>query len=244
MKALILAAGYATRLGALTRDFPKPLLPVAGRPIIDHLLEKVRETGAVAPDGLFVVTNHRFAHLFETWRERCEPPRPTVVDDGTTSDADKRGAIGDILYCIERASLDDDILVLAGDNLFGDALTSFVERFKTHGTCVGIYDVGSLEKVRRYSVVEVDDAGRITSFVEKPANPRSTLMAIAVYAYRRDDLRLLRAYRDAGGNLDSPGHFPAWLHRRVPVYGHRFAGPWIDIGSPEEYERSQTLLRP
>ncbi len=237
MKALILAAGYATRLGELTKDRPKPLLPVGGRPIVDSLLEKLREVPTI--DEVVLVTNHRFAAHFGAWAEQHPDPRPLILDDGTISDEDKRGAVGDILFAIEQTHLDDDLLVIAGDNLFLDSLVPFVDFFLQHGSSVALYDLGSLEKITRYSAVELDETSRVVNFVEKPAQPRTTLMAIAVYAYQREHLPLVRRYREAGGNMDAPGFFPGWLYRQVPLYGFRITGPWIDIGNPFEYARAQ-----
>ncbi len=237
MRALVLAAGYATRLGELTRNRPKPLLPVGGKPIIATLMEKLR--GLPDLHSVTVVTNHRFASHFEAWAAEQPVPRPVVLDDGTVSDADKRGAVGDILYAVEQGGIDDDLLVLAGDNLFRDDLQPFVQFAQQHGSSVALYDVGSFDLIRSYSAVETDDAGRVTNFVEKPANPTTTLMAIAVYYYKREHLPLLRTYQQQGGNMDSPGFFPGWLYRQVPFYGYRMTGPWIDIGNPAEYARAQ-----
>lgn len=240
MKAIILAAGYATRLGDLTRNRPKPLLPVGGRPMVDFVYEKLQALPQI--DEVYLVTNHRFAEAFRGWSAACAAPPVTVLDDGTTSDAEKRGAIGDLLFVVEQAHISDDVLVIAGDNLFRDDLGPFVAFFEEHGSSVALYDGNDRELIKQYSAIEMDNSKRITSFVEKPRDPRTTLMAIAVYAYRREHVLLLRQYRDQGGNMDSPGFFPSWLCRRVPLFGFRLHGPWIDIGSPAEYRRAEELF--
>ncbi|MBI2941576.1 MAG: nucleotidyltransferase family protein [Chloroflexi bacterium] len=238
MKALILAAGYATRLGELTRNRAKPLLPIAGRPIVDHLMAHLDRIPAI--DGASLVTNSRFAPDFAAWAaaratETGARLAVDVIDDGTSTDETKRGAVGDILHAVEETSLADDLLVVAGDNLFDFDLGPFVERFQARGTTVGLYDVGRLDLMPHYSEVRLDANGQIVHFVEKPRQPTSTLMAVATYLYQAGHLPWLRRYRDAGGNMDSPGHFPAWLYRQAPVYGYLFQGRFFDIGTPDQY---------
>lgn len=241
MKALILAAGYATRLGELTRDRAKPLLPIADRPIIEYLLDHIEREPAI--DRTYVVTNSRFAGDFERWANSRSGKTPvTVIDDQTDSDATKRGAIGDMLYVKRQVGLDDDTFVAAGDNLFDFDLGSFFQSLRQRGSTIGLYDVGRLDLMPQFSEVRVDD-GRITNMIEKPQAPESTLMAVGLYAYRAADLRLLDRYATEGGNLDSPGHFPAWLHRQIPVFGHVFRGHWFDIGSPLQYREADQAWR-
>lgn len=219
MKALILAAGYATRLRPLTDDFPKGLLPVGGRPIVDWIVDNIRRAGV---DDIRLVTNAQFAPLFGAWSDGV-----TILDDGTSTNETRLGAIGDIRF----AGLDDDALVIAGDNLFDYELADLVEFWQSRdGSAVAVHDVGSKELARKYGVIDVDADGRIVDFAEKPDEPASTLVATATYLYTRAHLQLIDAYLDGGNPPDQPGHFVAWLHRREPVYAFRFHGGWYDVG--------------
>ncbi|MGI8913987.1 MAG: nucleotidyltransferase family protein [Chloroflexota bacterium] len=240
MKALILAAGYATRLGALTKDRPKPLLPIAGKPMIDHLLAQLDAITAI--DAAYVVTNARFADQFALWAGARQGRLPvTVLNDGTTTDQNKLGAIGDIQFTLQQAGITDDLFVGAGDNLFDFDLGPMFAFFAKHGSTIGLYDVGRLDLMPDYSEVRLDGDRRITHFVEKPPQPTSTFMATALYLYQASHLPLLARYLAEGGNADSPGRFPAWLHRQVPVYGYVFQGRWFDIGTPAQYQQADDV---
>jgi glucose-1-phosphate thymidylyltransferase len=238
MKLLVLAAGYATRLYPLTRDRPKALLPVGGRPMADWLLERLEPIGF---DAKYLVTNARFAEQFRWW---AEGKNVTVVDDGTTSDDDRLGAIGDIGFVIDQEGVDDDLVVVAGDNLFGKSLDDFgkVAR-ERRAPLLAIHDVGDLELVRgRYNSIEVDAHGRITYFEEKPEEPRSTLSGIALYFYPRETLPLIREYLAAGNNPDQPGRLVQWLYPRVDVYTWQVPGQWYDIGDREQLEEADRVF--
>jgi glucose-1-phosphate thymidylyltransferase len=236
VKALLLAAGYATRLYPLTEQRPKVLLPVAERPMLEWIADKVDAVAEV--DELHVVTNARFAGAIRGWAEaRGGRLVPVVHDDATTSNADRLGAIGDIRFVIEQAGLEgNDLLVVAGDNLFDFDLGSYVEFWRSKGTAsaIALYTCASLELATQYGIVTVDDDARVLDFVEKPAEPPSTLAATATYLYHREHLPLLRRYLDEGNSADAPGSFIAWLHTREPVYGYRFGGGWFDIGDHEQ----------
>ena len=227
MKGLILAAGYATRLRPLTDSTPKMLLPVGGRPVLDWIWDKLLEVREL--DDLHLVTNSRYATQFEHWAEGREI---VVHDDGTTSNDDRLGALGDVALVLERAGWEgEDVLVVAGDNLFDFSLADFVAFFADRdGSALAVYEHPVRELVSNYGVVELDASDRVESFVEKPANPPSNLVATATYAFDRSHLALLHAYIADGQSTDAPGNFVAWLHSRVPVYGFRFAGEWLDIG--------------
>lgn len=235
MKALILAAGYATRLSPLTDDFPKGLLPVGGRPIVDWIVANVRDAGI---DDVQLVTNARFAPLFEAW---SKDNGVTIADDGTDTNEDRLGAIGDIQF----AALDDDALIIAGDNLFDYRLADLVAFWRAKGSesAVAVHDVGTRELARKYGIVDVDADDRIVSFVEKPEDPPSTLAATATYLYSRAHLRLVDTYLDEGNAPDQPGNYVAWLHRREPVYAYRFAGGWYDVGDHEQLLEADNRLR-
>ncbi|HZC30576.1 MAG TPA: nucleotidyltransferase family protein [Gaiellaceae bacterium] len=234
----MLAAGYATRLRPLTDELPKQLLPVGGRPMVDWILDKIRETDI---DEVHLVTNARFASAFTQWAAGKDV---RVHDDRTETNEQRLGAIGDIRFVLERAGLDDDLLVIAGDNLFDFSLVDYIAFWhQKGGSAVAVYDVGDLELAKLYGLVEVDGDDRLTGFVEKPAQPRSTLIATAAYIYSRVHARLVPEYLDAGNPPDQPGNFIAWLHRHEPVYAYRFAGAWHDIGDLEQLLAADNRLR-
>jgi glucose-1-phosphate thymidylyltransferase len=240
VKALILAAGYATRLRPLTDTWAKELLPVGGRPIVDRIVDKLGEVTEV--DEVHVVTNARKAPAFLEWSRGRDV---TIHDDGTTSNDDRLGAIGDMLFVVERAAIDDDLLVIAGDNLFDFRLAELVSFWRTKGlaSAVAVRDVGSLELASHYGVVELDDDGRMRSFVEKPADPVSSLAATATYVFHRDHVRLLGPYLEGEHGSDQPGRFVGWLQRHEPVYGWVFGETWFDIGNHEQLLEADNRLR-
>ena len=238
MKALILAAGYATRLRPLTDRVPKQLLPVGGRPMLDWILDKLRETSA---DEIHLVTNARFADDFERWAAGQEVH---VHSDGTTSNDDRLGAIGDIRFVQEHADLDDDLLVIAGDNLFDYSLRDFEEFWRSKdGSALAVYDVGNLALASQYGVVAVDADDRITAFVEKPPNPESTLAATATYLYTREHASRVAEYLADENPPDAPGNLVAWLYQRAPVYAYRFPGEWHDIGDHGQLLEADNRMR-
>ncbi len=238
MKLIVLAAGYATRLHPLTRDRPKHLLEVAGRPILDHVLERLAPIGF---DAIYVVTNSRFARAFRDWAAGRD--EILVVDDGTTDDANKLGAIGDLALVISQERIDDDVVVVAGDNLFSDSLEDFGRFARARqAPMVALYDVGDLAQMSKYNAIEVDGEGRVIYFEEKPAQATSTLMAIALYYYPRATLPEIRRYVDEGNNADQPGRLIEWLYPRTPVYTWPVPGDWLDIGSPETLREADALL--
>jgi glucose-1-phosphate thymidylyltransferase len=236
MKAILLAAGYATRLHPLTEDRPKTLLPIAGRPMLDWIADKVDEVGEV--DELHVVTNARFAGSLVDWAAgRAGRLEPVVHNDGTTTNENRLGAIGDIAFVLEHAGIaHDDLLVVAGDNLFDDSLVGYVDWWheKNDGSAIAVRDCGDRELARQYGVVAVDADDRVLSLIEKPPEPESTLISSAIYIYRRDHVPLVARYLAEDNPRDAPGNFIAWLYPREPVYAFRLAGSWFDIGDREQ----------
>jgi glucose-1-phosphate thymidylyltransferase len=245
MNALILAAGYATRLHPLTLNQAKPLLPVAGKPIIERVVEHLLPITDLKT--LYVVTNHKFAQQFVDWtkdyRQRNKATRFEVLDDGSTSDADKLGAIGDIFFALEGSNLfGEDLLVVAGDNLFSQSLANFADFAKEHPATIGVYDVRSLEEAKKYNQLTTNPAGIVTDFIEKPTHSSSTLCGIALYYYTPEALRLLKTYLSEGNNPDQPGLFVQWLHKRIDIFTYPIDGLWYDIGSHESLAEANEVF--
>ena len=245
MIGIILAAGYATRLYPLTLNKAKALLPVSGRPIIDYIVDEMETVDDL--DQIIVISNHRFADQFKAWAEQRLSGKMTiaVLDDGTTSDADKLGAIGDILFCIEKMAIDDDLLIIAGDNLFTYRLRDAWINFKQFGEdMILATQLPPQEDLRRFAVASIDENGHVTDFEEKPAFPKSDLAVFATYFYRRDTVPMIKQYLDEGNKSDAPGYFPAWLYKRKPLRLYQFNGLCIDIGTPEAYADVMTTFPP
>jgi glucose-1-phosphate thymidylyltransferase len=245
MKVIILAAGYATRLYPLTLTQPKPLLPVAGKPMIDYVLDNLTPIGGI--DRVYVVTNAKFARHFEEWSKDYRAHKAqlnfTIVNDRSTDDSNKLGAIGDIRFVLQTQNVADDIVVVAGDNLFSDKLADFGRYCREKNAPVlAVYDVRDLEQIKKYNAITLDGDGRITFFEEKPKNPTSTLTGIALYYYPKSTLPLIEQYVAEGNNPDQPGRLIQWLYPRVPVYTWRVPGLWYDIGSKETLEEANRIF--
>jgi len=216
--------------------------------MLDYLLDRIREVQEI--DEIHLVTNSRFAPMFRDWAETLQQTVAksggvTVHDDGTISNEDRLGAIGDLAYAIERGGLEsDDLFVVAGDNLIGYSLPDFVGFWRDKGgSALALHEVSDRDLLRNYGVVELDDADRVVGFEEKPAEPRSNLAATAAYLYRGEDLELLPGYLEEGHPPDAPGNFAAWLHTRAPVHGYRVSGEWHDIGDLGQLLEADNLLR-
>jgi glucose-1-phosphate thymidylyltransferase len=245
MKLIILAAGYATRLYPLTLDQPKPLLRVAGKPMLEHVLDNLAPVKEI--DHAYVVTNAKFAGHFERWARQYGAGRTgvnfTIINDGSTDDSNKLGAIGDLNLVLNRAAIEDDIVVVAGDNLFSESLEGFGRFVRERGAPVlAVYDVGDLEAIKKYNSIEVDAEGRIIFFEEKPAAPRSTLTGIALYYYPKSALALIRRYVEEGNNPDQPGRLVQWMYQRTPFYTWKVPGLWYDVGSKETLEEADRIF--
>lgn len=246
MNVLILAAGYATRLYPLTLTKAKPLLEVAGKPMIEWVLDNLAPVPDI--DTIYVVTNNKFAKDFQEWAthygKRQADRTLKIVNDGSMDDSDKLGAIGDISLVLMREDLaKDDLIVIAGDNLFSEPLTDFVAHARGSEATLATYDVGDLEAIKKYSAITLDEEGVITSFEEKPSEPKSTLTGIALYYFSKATLPLFTTYIAAGNNPDQPGRFIQWLYTRTPVKTHQIQGTWFDIGSKETLEEANVLFQ-
>ena len=229
MKCLILAAGYATRLYPLTENFPKPLLEVNGKTILDWLIEDI---GSLA-DEFIAVTNHKFVQHFEDW---AQGRKIRIVDDGTSSNDTRLGAVRDIQYALEKAAIDDDLLIIAGDNLLDFSLKSFIGyALEKNSSCTMRYREDDMARLRKSGVVTVGEDDRILAMAEKPAAPESHWCTPPFYYYRRDDLRkIAEAIRDGCGT-DAPGSLVAWMCRHTVMHSMKMPGKRYDIGTLESY---------
>jgi glucose-1-phosphate thymidylyltransferase len=245
MKLIILAAGYATRLYPLTLNQPKPLLPVAGKPMMEHVLDNISTIRDI--DRAYIVTNAKFVTHFENWAKAYRHPNLnfsfTIVNDGSTDDSNKLGAIGDLHLVLTKQDVHDDIIVVGGDNLFSQDLAEFGEFCQQKNAPVtAVYDVGDLEQIKKYNSIEIDENNRITYFEEKPAVPKSTLTGIALYFYPKSTLPLIHQYIADGNNPDQPGRLVQWMYQRVPYYVWKVPGVWYDVGSKETLEEANRVF--
>jgi glucose-1-phosphate thymidylyltransferase len=235
MEAVVLAGGYATRLWPLTRHRPKMLLPVGEATVVDRILAPLEADDRI--ETVYVSTNERFAEDFATHLETTAFEKPELSVEETTEEGEKLGVVGALAQLVERESVDDDLLVVAGDNLISFDLSSFLDFFTAHeGSTLAAYDVGSPERATAYGIVELD-GDRVVDFQEKPDEPPSTLASIACYGFTAGDIRF-EEYLDGGNNPDEPGWFLQWLQARRPVHAFCFDEAWFDIGTPENYLRA------
>ena len=235
MKCLILAAGYATRLYPLTENFPKPLLEVRGKTILDWLVDDIDTAGLI--DEYVVISNHKYAHHFEAWAKN-KSMKVTVVDDGTSSNETRLGAVKDIQFAIDQLGLDDDMLVIAGDNVLDFSLTKFLAYAKQKGTsCIMRYFEGNDQKLHKCGVVQIDENDRILSMEEKPAQPKSNWCCPPFYFYTRQDARLVEKGIASGCGTDAPGSYIAWLCTQTPVHAMEMPGKRFDVGNLESYNK-------
>jgi len=237
---ILLCAGYAVRLYPLTKDQPKPLLPIAGRPLLEYILDQVKAVKEVTK--VFVVTNHRFAGHFERWAKSVTAPWPLiVVDDQTTSNEHRLGAIGDLCYVLKTQKIgEDDLLVVAGDNLFDFDLCRFVElaKEKAPHAVIATFDVGSKELAAQYGLVKMAKDGKVFEFFEKPKHPPTTLASCGIYWLPRQTTVLLDRYLSSGHNADQPGHYMKWLAQEDSLFAVSLKGRWYDIGDLTSYQKA------
>ncbi len=235
MKCLILAAGYATRLYPLTENFPKPLLKVGEKTILDHLIDDMDQSGEI--DEYVVISNHKYAPHFEDWaKEKAQ--KITVVDDGTESNETRLGAVKDIQFAIEELSIDSDMLVIAGDNVLDFSLTKFISYAKEKKTsCIMRYFEPEHKKLLKCGVVTVDENDRVTKMTEKSPTPETNWCCPPFYYYTRTDAGLVAEGINQGCGTDAPGSFIAWLCTKTDVHAMEMPGSRYDIGNLESYEK-------
>lgn len=253
MKCLILAAGYATRLYPLTENFPKPLLTVGPKTILDWLVDDIATAGLV--DEFVVISNHKFARYFDDWAKEKEfllsqnaadgaTLKFTVVDDGTSTNETRLGAVKDIQYAINKLHLDDDMLVIAGDNVLDFSLTKFIAYAKEKGTsCIMRYYEADEKRLTKSGIVEIDENDKILGMEEKPAQPKSHWCCPPFYYYTKEDAGLVQQGIDSGCGVDAPGSYIAWLSTQTTVYAMEMPGKRYDIGNLESYEQVKAAYK-
>lgn len=241
MKCLVLAAGYATRLYPLTENFPKPLLKVKDKAILDWLIDDLAGTSLI--DEFVVISNHKFAGHFKAWAKE-KPQKIIVVDDMTDSNETRLGAVKDILFAIEKLDIDDDILVIAGDNVLDFSLSGFLSYAKKkNSSCVMRYFEPSEEKLKKCGVLSVDEHDRVLFMEEKPSEPKSNWCCPPFYFYKREDAGLIGEGIKRGCGTDAPGSFVCWIAKRRPVYAMEMPGARFDIGNLESYKKVQETFK-
>ncbi|MBI4367839.1 MAG: nucleotidyltransferase family protein [Candidatus Omnitrophica bacterium] len=244
MKAVFLCAGYGTRLYPLTEDRPKPLLPIAGEALLSHLLSKLDSVPSL--EQVVVVSNDRFYGNFCDWKKTVKAKKPIVViHDGTKDPETRLGAIGDLKLAVQETGNQDDILVIAGDNLFDSDFSSFVSfgESKKPAASLCVYDVQDRRLAAKYGLVKTDSRGKITDFLEKPKNPPTTLASMGFYYLPQESLTYLDQYLAENKNPDAPGFYIAWLSKRTDVYAFTFNGTWFDIGDLASYQKADTFYQ-
>ena len=235
MKCLILAAGYATRLYPLTENFPKPLLEVKGKTILDWLVDDIDSSGLV--DQYIVISNHKFVSHFDEWA-KAKKQNITILDDGTSTNETRLGAVKDIQFAIDELKLDDDLLIIAGDNVLDFSLTMFIQyALQKKNSCIMRYYEPKLERLKKSGVVVVDADGLVISMKEKPEKPESRWCCPPFYFIVKKDIPMVAKGIAAGCGTDAPGSFIAWLYKKVYVYAMEMPGKRYDIGTLESYEQ-------
>lgn len=240
MKCIILAAGYATRLYPLTENFPKPLLEVAGKTILDRLIDDISSSGEV--DEFITVTNHKFAHHFEKWADGRSSI--TVADDGTTSNENRLGAVRDIWFAAERDAINGDCMVIAGDNVLDFSLTRFIGYFKEkQHSCVMRYFEPDTERIKKGGCLVLGERDRVIEMQEKSPTPKSHWCCPPFYIYTAKDLGKIPQALGEGAAFDAPGSFVSWLCRSTEMYAMEMPGSRYDIGDIKSYENVQKTYK-
>lgn len=235
MDCILLCAGYATRMYPLTENFPKPLLEIGGKPLIDYLIDDLANNRLI--DRFIIVSNHKFIDHFEKWK-LTRKENIVLLNDGSTANENRLGAVKDIQFAIEKAEILDDVLVLAGDNLLDFSLKAFVDfaAMKNSNAVMRYYE-SELTKLKRTGVAVIDDNDLIVSMKEKPENPKSNWAIPPFYIFAKAYLSEFKKGIESGCKVDAPGEFLEWFVKRNPVYAFQMPGSRIDIGNLEGYEK-------
>ena len=239
MKALILAAGYAVRLYPLTKNFPKPLLKINNKPIISYIVERLEELKEIST--IYIVTNQRYFHHFESWKNQANTKIPIeIINDQTETEETKLGGIGDIVFTIKNKNTNDDLLIIAGDNIFDFSLQPMMRYFQQHKKdTISLVEKDNIEELKRGGIVTLDKNNKIIKFIEKPKHPPTNLYSNCLYIFTKDTVRLYQIYLEQGNNPDQPGRFVQWLYTRKEVHGFVNKGRIFDIGTHESLKRAR-----
>ncbi|MCL2350089.1 MAG: nucleotidyltransferase family protein [Defluviitaleaceae bacterium] len=242
MKAIILAAGYATRLYPLTKDQPKALLPIGDKPILNYIIEQIERIDVI--DEVYIIGNAKFVNHLKIWAEEFASSKEIIIlNDGSVDNDTRLGAIGGIYFAIEKMNIQDEVLIICGDNLFTFSIAEYVEFYqKVLSDCVCVKEVNDAEKLKSFGVATVNENGIIVDFAEKPANPKSNLAVFGSYIYTKETMSLFEEYLTEGNNKDAPGNFVQWLHKIKPIYCFHFEGECFDIGTLAAYEEANEFM--
>lgn len=243
MKCILLCAGYATRLFPLTKNFPKALIKVGKKPILDYILDEVNTIDEV--DDIILVTNNRYYEHFKFWADsKNNKKKLEIINDKTISNDDRLGAIGDIMYVIDQKKINDDLLIICGDNLFTYPLKNVVDYYhEKKKSIVCVKEMDDLDEIKRFAVAKVDNNNKIIDLVEKPENPQSNIAVYATYIYPKEILNYFNEYKQAGNNLDAPGRFPQYLYDKEDIYAYFFSGECYDVGTHETLKEVNELFK-
>lgn len=242
MKAILLVAGYATRLYPLTKDIPKSLLPVNGKPILNYILDEVLSIDSV--DEIIVVSNDKFFKNFKQWSEAVNSNKPIkVLNDGSTAEDNRLGAIGDIHKAIKDEKIDDDTIIIAGDNLFTYSLKECYDFYvEKKSDCVVAKIVNDKETLKELAVALLDESGKVIELNEKPKEPNSNVAVFATYIYKKETIPMFEQYLKEGNKPDAPGYFVQWLYKRKDVYAYKMNGECYDVGNIKSYEEVKEVF--
>lgn len=243
MKCILLCAGYATRLFPLTENFPKALLNIGKKPLLDYILDEVNTINEV--DKIYVITNNRYYKHFDKWaHEKNNKKEIKVINDYTTSNDDRLGAIGDIMYVIEKENINDDLLIIAGDNLFTYHLRDVVDFYNQNKkTVLCAKELEDINLLKRFAVASIDENNKVIDLVEKPVEPKSNLGVYATYIYPKEILKYFNEYKSDGNNMDAPGNFPQYLYKKEDVLIYKFNGECYDVGTHETLKEVNELYK-
>lgn len=239
MQAIILAGGYGTRLYPLTIDAPKPMIQVGGKPMIEYLVEKLNQIPEISE--IFVVSNAKFSHVFTEWVKKKNYTNITVVNDGTLTNEDRLGSVGDIQYVLQHYTIDEDVMILGGDNFFEDSLQNAVGLFHKKGNIIVLHEEKDLELVKGFNNLDMDADGKVLNFIEKPEKPTSTLHATLIYILQNSSLHHIDAVI-ASGKADRAWDFIAYLCQKDDIYGTPLEGEWFDIGTLDQLKKAENWI--
>lgn len=238
MKNIVIAAGYATRLGELTKNFPKPLLQIGESTILGRMLDDIDQIPQI--DEHIIITNHKFAAIFEEWAAKQHYTKPiTIVDDGTSTNETRLGAVCDLLYAMDKLQVDDDLLVVAADNILFFSFQEFVDFAFSKGTsCIMCHEQPSIEKLQRTGVVVLNEQFKVLNMEEKPAEPKSTWAVPPFYIYLKKDLELVRHAVENGCGKDAPGNLAHYMVDTTTMHAWPMSAGRFDIGSLDTYKEA------